>query len=294
MEHRDLVESSPYALVDSVYQNFLERHPNTPERWLLSQTLYTAAARRGIFGFLPLTDGARVLDIGTGFGALAFDLATYKSIEVYGVDVNRITLSAAQEIYSQLRQLGAFKQGSSITFSEDSAYQLSFEDSTFDFVIARYVFQHLDEPVSAMNEIKRVLKPGAFICLVDIDDQMVITYPEDLAFRKLSEAFRELQVRRGGDRFVGRKLSTYMNQVGLEVLGNIIQPEAQFAAYAQGDIASKLTIARFSEVRSDIVDLGIMKADQFDACLNSYIEGIGELQYQANANFITVGRKSSS
>jgi ubiquinone/menaquinone biosynthesis C-methylase UbiE len=41
---------------------------------------------------------------------------------------------------------------------------------TFDFAAARFLFQHLTDPVSAAREVHRVLKPRARLVIIDVDD----------------------------------------------------------------------------------------------------------------------------
>ena len=43
--------------------------------------------------------------------------------------------------------------------------KLSYEDNFFDRVVITCVLVHLDDPVQALNEIRRVLKPGGYVSL---------------------------------------------------------------------------------------------------------------------------------
>lgn len=42
---------------------------------------------------------------------------------------------------------------------------LPYPDATFDLVISKYVFEHLERPLSVMRELRRVLKPGGHLCI---------------------------------------------------------------------------------------------------------------------------------
>jgi SAM-dependent methyltransferase len=42
---------------------------------------------------------------------------------------------------------------------------LPYEDGTFDLVFSKYVFEHLEEPLRAMRELRRVLKPGGHLLI---------------------------------------------------------------------------------------------------------------------------------
>lgn len=280
-----------YAKIDFIYQRYLNKHPEFENRWLLAQTLYTAANRRGIFNFLPVAEGARVLDVGTGFGALAFDLCVFKSVHVDAIDTNSTILDISRRLFDEISQENVFLAGSRVDFSEIDIYDLPFADASFDFVMSRYVFQHLTQPLHAMRGIARVLKPGGYICVVDIDDQLSVTYPEDPgSMKRLTEAFRSLQAKMGGDRFVGRKLASYMRDAGLEVVGTIVQPQAHFGLRAPDEVGARLELARFRDVRDSVVTEGIMSAEEYDMDLKALESAMGTWQYQMNGQMITVGR----
>lgn len=48
----------------------------------------------------------------------------------------------------------------------DPAKPLPYADGTFDMIVSRYVFEHIDDPAMASSELLRVLKPGGWICAV--------------------------------------------------------------------------------------------------------------------------------
>jgi ubiquinone/menaquinone biosynthesis C-methylase UbiE len=49
---------------------------------------------------------------------------------------------------------------------ESSVMEMPLRDETFDFAYARLVFQHLPDPLGAMREIRRVLKPGGKLVII--------------------------------------------------------------------------------------------------------------------------------
>jgi len=279
--------------IDLAYHQYLVEHLGMHERWLLEQTLYTGASRRNILDMLPLHEGFQVLDIGTGFGALAFDLAAHTYLNIDAVDIDEHALAVAKSVYAHLQTLpDALNNRSRITFQKTDTYALPYSDNHFDFIISRYVYQHLSDPGRATAEICRVLKPGGFVCCIDIDDQLTLTYPEsNSAFATLQNAFRALQHKRGGDRYVGRKLPSYMQAAGLVVVATVIEPQAQFAAIDADDIGLRLTLERFQDARAACVEIGLMTAEDFDSALSEFAETVGASQFHANGQMIVVGRK---
>jgi choline kinase/ubiquinone/menaquinone biosynthesis C-methylase UbiE len=96
----------------------------------------------------------RVLDVGTGTGIVAHALAP-RVAEVIGVDLS----------IDMLRQAIEHRLPNE-TFEEGDARRLHFPDDWFDKVVARMVFHHLmPDPVAAMRECHRVVKPGGLMVL---------------------------------------------------------------------------------------------------------------------------------
>ena len=73
--------------------------------------------------------------------------------EVVGIDVE-------PGIVAHARKQCAETDAANVTFQEESVYDLPYDDGSFDVVYAHQVLQHLTDPVTALNEIHRVVKPG--------------------------------------------------------------------------------------------------------------------------------------
>jgi len=96
----------------------------------------------------------RVLDLGTGTGIVAHAVAPLVA-QVVGVDLS----------HDMLRQAMAGRLTNEV-FEEGDARHLHYPDAWFDKVVARMVFHHLmPDPVVAMRECHRVLKPGGLMIL---------------------------------------------------------------------------------------------------------------------------------
>ena len=102
-----------------------------------------------------ITPDQKVLDVGTGPGILAFQVASNLSGNgtITGVDLSSDMIKTSQ--------LHAKKNGvSNSKFSIMDAENLEFTDNEFDSVISMRTMHHIPNVDKALNEIMRVLKPG--------------------------------------------------------------------------------------------------------------------------------------
>jgi ubiquinone/menaquinone biosynthesis C-methylase UbiE len=100
----------------------------------------------------------KVLDVGTGPGIVAFQLAELGH-DVTGVDLSDGMLSEAKK--------NAKGYGLDVTFKKGDAQDLPFPDAAFDAVVSRWVLWTLPDPERALKEWQRVVKPGGKIVYID-------------------------------------------------------------------------------------------------------------------------------
>lgn len=95
-----------------------------------------------------------VLDIGTGTGFLA-NMVAELGYESHGIDFSEGMLSYARE--------NSAKRNVTVTYKLGEGERLPYDDNTFDAVVNSRVMWTLLDPVSALTEWKRVLKPGGVL-----------------------------------------------------------------------------------------------------------------------------------
>ncbi len=199
--------------------------------------------------FLPrLQAGMRLLDCGCGPGGITIGLARRVSPgEVVGVDVGGEQLERARERASAANVRA--------TFREASVYSLPFPEAHFDAVFSHALVEHLAEPIKALAEVGRVLKPGGCVGLRSPDWAGFVLHPwsEKLA-RALAE-YQAVQQANGGDVFAGRKLAAWLRQAQFAR----IQSSAAYKIYPSAAlIADYLALQLDAKGRSDAA--GILRA----------------------------------
>jgi demethylmenaquinone methyltransferase / 2-methoxy-6-polyprenyl-1,4-benzoquinol methylase len=105
---------------------------------------------------LHLARGARVLDVATGTGLVAGDLAEKFDARVVGLDQSAEMLRRAT-----VRGIPEF------TAVRGDGQRLPFADGTFDAVIHTYLLRYVDDPAATLVELARVLNPGGRMASVE-------------------------------------------------------------------------------------------------------------------------------
>jgi len=110
-----------------------------------------------------LHPGVTVLDVGAGTGYLSIPLA-----RVVGESGSVHSFDASPELLSVLGEKAA-RQGYArrITLRQGPAERLSYPDGFFDFVFSSYTLHELEDPMPALREMHRVLKPLGEVAISD-------------------------------------------------------------------------------------------------------------------------------
>jgi SAM-dependent methyltransferase/glycosyltransferase involved in cell wall biosynthesis len=132
---------------DTTKEDMRESYKNYPDTQPKGFEPFHASTVEPMFCEIP--KGSKVLDVGCNSGEFLKLLEEGKQCETVGVDISETVLELA-------RQKG-------LKVYNADAENLPFEDASFDVVILREVLVHLHDPVKALREIKRVLKPSGFL-----------------------------------------------------------------------------------------------------------------------------------
>ncbi|MGD0883115.1 MAG: methyltransferase domain-containing protein [Acidimicrobiales bacterium] len=286
-----LMDRAKWPVLDRVLEDRLAELPPGNRHNLLRYTSSLHRSWRAVLQMLQLPTEWSVLDVGCGYGILGFELAGQASMRVHGVDIEEDLVEDAKRIAEDLEDLGYFQPGSQVTFEVGDAMGLPVADHAYDFTVVRELLQFLPDPGAAVDEFVRVTVPGGHICLSDIDDQLYLTYPDPSpALTRLHGVFRQAQEAQGGDRSIGRKLSTLLVGSGCEVASVVIVPEAQHLVASGTSFERDLIIAQLEDARDRIVTTGLISADEFDANLAAVRAEPHVEQFRTNARVVVIAR----
>lgn len=150
--------------------------------------------------------------LGWGTGKVTFVIK-----ELVGVDGKVVGLDANPDAINTCTKKKKHKEKISIDnykidFIIGDIYNTEFEHSSFDFIYSRLLFQHLQYPNKAINEMKRLTSNSynnnnyGIICTEDIDHGLWLSYPNDIHHEQLRKCLVSLLKHSGSGPYIARKI----------------------------------------------------------------------------------------
>jgi ubiquinone/menaquinone biosynthesis C-methylase UbiE len=142
---------------DKWRHHLVEEYARLADTYDTKWSLYIEASTRETIARLPLRPPDRLLDIGCGTGILLDRLAAiHPAAQLVGMDPVPEMLAAARHRLSP-----------AIELYHGWAEQLPFADAQFDLVVSCNMFHYIGRPLDALQEIRRVLRPGGRLVITD-------------------------------------------------------------------------------------------------------------------------------
>ncbi|TMR11371.1 class I SAM-dependent methyltransferase [Nonomuraea turkmeniaca] len=104
--------------------------------------------------------GSSILEVAPGPGYLSIALARSGDYTVTGLDVS--------ETFVQIARAKAAEAGADVDFRLGNASSMPFEEESFDFIVCCAAFKNFSDPVGALREMHRVLRPGGGALIIDL------------------------------------------------------------------------------------------------------------------------------
>ncbi len=204
--------------------------------------------------------GAKVLEPGCGTGSQTVTLASASPEACFTcTDISPDSLKEAREKIENLRITNA-------TFQVADIFSLPFEDESFDHVFVCFVLEHIKDPLLALSSLKRVLKKGGSITLIEGDHGSAYYYPRSKEAQKAIGCQVRLQESMGGNPQIGREVYPLLLKAGFErirVLPKTVYVEGRNPGLAEG-FTRKTFTAMIEGVRDQAVGAGLTDPGTFD------------------------------
>lgn len=130
--------------------------------WYAKNTQKNIAAYRRYAQLVAnqVSEGATILELAPGPGYLSIELAKMGNYHIVGLDISPTFVEIAQ---AKAREAGVV-----IDFRQGNASHMPLAGDLFDFIVCSAAFKNFSEPVLAMDEMYRVLKPGGKALIIDL------------------------------------------------------------------------------------------------------------------------------
>jgi SAM-dependent methyltransferase len=217
--------------------------------------------------------GSRVLEAGCGVGAQTLTLARRSpGAHFTSIDISAVSLAQARE---RAAQAGLHN----VEFLQADLFAPPFAPARFDHVFVCFVLEHLPRPQQALQQLRRLLKPGGSITVIEGDHGSTFFHPASDAADEAIACQVALQRQAGGNALIGRQLHPLLAGAGFEavqVSPRMVYVDASRPQWVDGFIRKTFT-AMVEGVRAPAIAAGLSTPARFD-------EGLRALHRTAEAD----------
>ena len=108
-----------------------------------------------------IQNGDSVLEIAPGAGYLSIELSKLGKYKITGMDISKDLVEIAIR--------NAKEAGVDIDFQQGNVSNMPFHENVFNFIICVLAFKNFKQPLKALEEMHRVLKPGGTALVMDLN-----------------------------------------------------------------------------------------------------------------------------
>lgn len=174
-------------------------------------------------------------------------------------------------------RVAAHFPGADVEWHRADLFDLPFAEAEFDHVFVCFVLEHLTDPVRALGALRRVLRPGGTVTVIEGDHGSAFFHPDSVHARAVIGCQVRLQARAGGNALLGRELQPLLRGAGYEDV--VVRPRTVYADRTRPALAEGFTrdtfIAMIESVRGDALAAGLATPADWD-------RGIADLRRTAD------------
>ncbi|MER7706629.1 methyltransferase domain-containing protein [Kitasatospora sp. NPDC097605] len=205
--------------------------------------------------------GSRVLEAGCGVGAQTVHLlAASPGVLLTAADISADSLAQARA------RVAAHAPDARVRWHHGDLHRLPFPDDSFDHLFVCFVLEHLADPAAALAALRRVLRPGGTVTVIEGDHGTACFHPHGEAAQRVVDHLVRLQADGGGDGLIGRRLYPLLLDAGFRDVA--VGPRTMSADDGRPALVERFTrrtfVAMVEAVRADAVAAGLTTAEAFD------------------------------
>ncbi|MBD2034920.1 class I SAM-dependent methyltransferase [Leptolyngbya sp. FACHB-321] len=158
------------------YNQMAERYDRRWSRYLFNTLSF-------LKDWVAIVPESTVLDIGCGTGEFErLVLSEQPEHTMVGVDLSEGMLEMAQQ---------KCRDYPHVSFQKASVVALPFVDRSFDVIVSASAFHYFDDPIAALKEMQRLLKPNGEIVILDWCKDYIMCQLYDVVLKRVDPAYRQ-------------------------------------------------------------------------------------------------------
>jgi SAM-dependent methyltransferase len=214
-----------------------------------------------------------VLEAGCGTGAQTLTLAKQNpECQFTSIDISEESLGTARKLIEKMNI-------KNVRFQTADVFNLPFPDESFDHVFICFVLEHLPDPMKALASLKKMLKPGGSVTVIEGDHGSAYYHPQSTAAQTTIQCLIDIQAAMGGNSLIGRELYPLLISAGfarVSVSPRIVYADASLPHMVDG-FTNKTFIAMVEGVKEQAIERGLIKESDWE-------RGIRDLKRSADKN----------
>jgi SAM-dependent methyltransferase len=214
--------------------------------------------------------GSSILEAGSGVGAQTIILAKNNPCcRFTSIDISPDFVAAARVA---VEHAGL----TNVSHQVEDIFHLPFAPATFDHAFVCFVLEHLQEPVRALECLKRILKPKGTLTVIEGDHGSTFFHPHSPAAWRTIKCQVDLQKAAGGNALIGRELYPLLRSAGFDhvnVSPRFVYVDSSRPAWVEG-FTKATYIAMIEGVRARAISAGLIDE-------SAWAQGIADLKASA-------------
>ncbi len=153
-----------------------------------------------------------------------------------------------------------------VDVQQGDIFDLPFEAASFDHVFVCFVLEHLARPVDALRALRRLLRPGGTITVIEGDHGSTFFHPDSPAAQAAIGCQVELQARAGGNAMIGRQVYALLDGADYDdvrVSPRMVYVDASRPHLVDG-FTRKTFTAMIEGIGPTVISTGLIDAESFN------------------------------
>ncbi len=205
-------------------------------------------------------ENSKILEAGCGVGSQIKIIAPKNpSCHFTSIDISETSLEKAKIMIQALNIKNVILQIGDI-------FDLHFEAESFDHIFVCFVLEHLSNPVQALLNLKKVLRKGGTITVIEGDHGSAYFYPRSDAAQKAINCQVQLQALHGGNALIGREIYPLLSKAGFSdclVSPRMVYADSSKPELVEGFIKNTFT-AMIDGVEKDALNNSLIDKYEWD------------------------------